>query len=913
MNRLKKLWSLTAICGMMIGIFPMSIFAETIEEASVVVNEAAITDMDDQAITEDQRINHKDSVKVKLSWSLAKAALIEANTMMSVALPANLTYPDQSGSLGEMGNYQVSNQQLIFQFNKNYQETEDGRAPDFASAKFYEGLIELTAETTSEELETENVDFGNNIISTLYYDKKVDPAADPVNAETDSEQKIQSRAHNPNLNDRGVDLFNNIKITDLAGNEFSAANPAVKDADIKIHFDWALDNDETNYKVTVTVKEEAGELKATAVYENVKAGEVPIFKNVYKVLPTDIQLEAKKELSGRPIKADEFSFNLKGESIDQTVKNDGNGKVTFDKIDYDKAGTYEYTISEVIPTEKETGMTYDETEYKVTVTVEEKAGKLEATAVYENVKAGEVPIFKNVYKVLPTDIQLDAQKDLTGRQLKDKEFSFNLKGESIDQTVKNDGNGKVTFDKIDYDKAGTYEYTISEVIPAEKETGLTYDETNYKVTVTVKEEAGELKATAVYENVKTGEVPIFKNVYKVLPTDIQLEAKKELSGRPIKADEFSFNLKGEGLNQTVKNDADGNVLFDKIDYDKAGTYEYTISEVIPTEKETGLTYDETEYKVTVTVEEKAGKLKATAVYENVKAGEVPIFKNVHKVLPTDIQLEAKKELSGRPIKADEFSFNLKGEGLDQTVKNDAEGNVLFDKIDYDKAGTYEYTISEVIPAEKETGITYDDTEHKVTVTVEEKAGKLEAVAKYEGTESNEIPTFKNSFTPEKEVPAGEILLKKLDSKTGRTLAEAEFKVVDEKGQPVAGQEKIVTGEDGSIFIKGLTDGNYQLIETKAPKGYQIDETPIEFSVKNSQPSKKEINQKNDPIGLPETGKTNNQKTNVQTTYRNTGGTSSTTAKRLPSTGSIRSNGLIMLGLFFLAMIGLVAFSKRKKA
>lgn len=565
MNRLKKLWSLTAICGMMIGIFPMSIFAETIEEASVVVNEAAITDMDDQAITEDQRSNHKDSVKVKLSWSLAKAALIEANTMMSVALPANLTYPDQSGSLGEMGNYQVSNQQLIFQFNKNYQETEDGRAPDFASAKFYEGLIELTAETTSEELETENVDFGNNIISTLYYDKKVDPAADPVNAETDSEQKIQSRAHNPNLNDRGVDLFNNIKITDLAGNEFSAANPAVKDADIKIHFDWALDNDETNYKVTVTVKEEAGELKATAVYENVKAGEVPIFKNVYKVLPTDIQLEAKKELSGRPIKADEFSFNLKGESIDQTVKNDGNGKVTFDKIDYDKAGTYEYTISEVIPTEKETGMTYDETEYKV------------------------------------------------------------------------------------------------------------------------------------------------------------------------------------------------------------------------------------------------------------------------------------------------------------------------------------------------------------TVTVEEKAGKLEAVAKYEGTESNEIPTFKNSFTPEKEVPAGEILLKKLDSKTGRTLAEAEFKVVDEKGQPVAGQEKIVTGEDGSIFIKGLTDGNYQLIETKAPKGYQIDETPIEFSVKNSQPSKKEINQKNDPIGLPETGKTNNQKTNVQTTYRNTGGTSSTTAKRLPSTGSIRSNGLIMLGLFFLAMIGLVAFSKRKKA
>ncbi|MDT2477696.1 SpaA isopeptide-forming pilin-related protein [Enterococcus avium] len=161
------------------------------------------------------------------------------------------------------------------------------------------------------------------------------------------------------------------------------------------------------------------------------------------------------------------------------------------------------------------------------------------------------------------------------------------------------------------------------------------------------------------------------------------------------------------------------------------------------------------------------------------------------------------------------------------------------------------------------------------------------------------------------MPTGELLLKKIDSKTGRTLANAEFKLVDDKGQVVAGKEKIVTGEDGSIFIKGLADGEYQIIETKAPDGYLIDETPIKFSVKNNQPSKKEINQENDPLKLPETGNSSNKNTNVQTTYRNATGKRTTVSKRLPSTGSIQSKGLVILGLFFLAMFGLVVFGKRK--
>ena len=701
----------------------------------------------------------------------------------------------------------------------------------------------------------------------------------------------------------GKVLFDAIKY-DQAGTYEYTISEVVPDA-----LETGMTYDTKKYEVTVKVVEKDNKLEATATYKDVTVGEVPTFKNTYNALPGTIQLEAKKELSGRTLQADEFSFTLKGDGgVDQTKKNAKDGKVLFDAITYDQAGTYEYTISEKIPAAKETGVTYDDTKYKVTVTVEETTGKLEATAVYET---GEVPTFKNAYKALPGSIQLEAKKELDGRSLKADEFSFNLKGDNVDQMKKNNADGKILFDQIDYDKAGTYEYTISEMIPADKETGLTYDEAVYKVTVTVVEEAGKLKAKVDYESLEAGEIPTFKNAYKALPGSIQLEAKKELDGRSLKADEFSFNLKGDNVDQMKKNNADGKILFDQIDYDKAGTYEYTISEMIPADKETGLTYDEAVYKVTVTVVEEAGKLKAKVDYESLEAGEIPTFKNAYKALPGSIQLEAKKELDGRSLKADEFSFNLKGDNVDQTKKNAADGKVTFDEITYDKAGTYEYTISEAIPTDKETGVTYDDTKYKVTVIVKEKAGMLEAAATYENLEAGELPIFRNLYTPEKEVPTGELLLKKIDSKTGRTLANAEFKLVDDKGQVVAGKEKIVTGEDGSIFIKGLADGEYQIIETKAPDGYLIDETPIKFSVKNNQPSKKEINQENDPLKLPETGNSSNKNTNVQTTYRNATGKRTTVSKRLPSTGSIQSKGLVILGLFFLAMFGLVVFGKRK--
>ena len=194
--------------------------------------------------------------------------------------------------------------------------------------------------------------------------------------------------------------------------------------------------------------------------------------------------------------------------------------------------------------------------------------------------------------------------------------------------------------------------------------------------------------------------------------------------------------------------------------------------------------------------------------------------------------------------------------------------------------------------------------------MEEKAGKLVVNANYSvNGQSVDNLSFKNSYTPPKTVNKGEILLKKVDSKTGKTLANAEFKLLTVDDNPVVGYEKIVTREDGTIFIKGLGDGSYKLIETKAPAGYQIDETPIRFSVKNSQPSQKEISKENTRIPLSKTHGTNENNeisTNLNTTRK------TTTTKRMPATGSTSSWSLILIGIFFLVSFGCVLLGKLRK-
>ncbi|MGJ0869770.1 Spy0128 family protein, partial [Enterococcus innesii] len=308
---------------------------------------------------------------------------------------------------------------------------------------------------------------------------------------------------------------------------------------------------------------------------------------------------------------------------------------------------------------------------------------------------------------------------------------------------------------------------------------------------------------------------VFKNSYNPAKGSAVLEASKELTGKALSADEFQFQLldeQGEVL-QTKSNDANGKIYFDAIDYDQAGTYKYTIREVAGTDST--IAYDDTVYHVTVNVEDQAGQLVASPSYEG-----SAVFKNSYNPAKGSAVLEASKELTGKALSADEFQFQLldeQGEVL-QTKTNDASGKIYFDAIDYDQAGTYKYTIREV--AGTDSTITYDDTVYHVTVNVEDQAGQLVASPAYQ-----ESIIFKNTYVSPK---LGKVTLKKVDSETGKLLANAEFELRDSKGNIV--QKKIVTNKDGKVEISNLDIGEYQLVETKAPDGYQIDKTPIKFSI-----------------------------------------------------------------------------------
>ncbi|MGG5317727.1 Spy0128 family protein [Enterococcus sp. AZ072] len=516
---------------------------------------------------------------------------------------------------------------------------------------------------------------------------------------------------------------------------------------------------------------------------------------------------------------------------------------------------------------------------------------------------------KNKKETLITAIDLKAEKILSGRKLIVDEFEFRLigKDDNVEQRKKNTADGEITFDPISYDKAGVYTYTISEVIPTEKAMGITYDKNVYEVTVKVEEKDSKLTASVVYQGLAKGEIPTFENTYQTPKEEVILKAKKNLTGRELVADEFEFELTGreDGVNQRKKNTADGEIIFDPISYDKAGIYKYEISEIIPFNQAVGMTYDKTVYEATVIVAEKNGKLIAEATYEGVAAAEVPEFTNTYtrtqEPAKAKVDLAAKKIVKGRKLRADEFEFKLQGKAdkVEQTQKNEANGEIHFDEISYDKAGVYTYTISEVVPSRKVTGMMYDTTVYDVTVLVEEKSGELKAVPTYKNISEGELPVFTNVYTPKEKAKLGEILLKKVDSQSGETLANAKFKVMDDSGKIV--QKGIITGEDGTVLITGLSDGAYQLIETKAPEGYQLDETPIRFTVINSQADKQEVEKRNIRVGLPTTEGSASSKLDSHTVSSNRG--------RLPKTGSSNNTSLVVLGLFFLVIIAFVLIKR----
>ena len=550
----------------------------------------------------------------------------------------------------------------------------------------------------------------------------------------------------------------------------------------------------TEYKLVETKAPEGYQLNKEAIV--VKTTDFNTSKVALKTIsnkkipkeptPTNATIELDKQLSGRDLVDGEFSFELyEGSNKIQTVSNK-NGKITFDAISYKEVGEHTYTVKEVKG--DNSTIAYDSSSKQVTVKVTKEGDKLKSEVVYPDGNT-----FNNKFTPNAANATIELDKALSGRDLVDGEFSFELyEGSNKLQTTTNK-NGKVTFDSISYKEVGEHTYTIKEV-KGENST-VAYDSTAKEVTVKVTRDGDNLKTEVVYPENKT-----FNNTFTPNAANATIELDKALSGRDLVNGEFKFVLKDDQGNQvgSEATNQNGKITFPSIKFEKEGTYNYTVKEV-KGENNT-INYDKSEKHITINVTKDGNNLKAEVVYQDGKT-----FNNTFTPNATNASIELDKKLDGRDLVDGEFSFDLyEGSNKLQTVTN-KNGKVAFDSISYKEVGEHTYTIKEV-KGDNST-ITYDESEKQVTVKVTRDGDNLKTEVVYP-----ESKTFINKFTPN-EAKATIELEKQL---AGRNLADGEFSFDLYEG---SNKLQTTTNKNGkvtfdSISYKEVGEHTYTVKEVK---------------------------------------------------------------------------------------------------
>ena len=319
----------------------------------------------------------------------------------------------------------------------------------------------------------------------------------------------------------------------------------------------------------------------------------------------------------------------------------------------------------------------------------------------------------------------------------------------VSDTVETDGADEAGSEPV-RERSHTYRYDITESGSADGVTNDTQSTRTVYVKVT-DNGRGSLTAAIVDEhgNVLSGPAFTFTNSYSVTSTTSsvtdQIRVHKTLTGRTLDANEFTFELIEDGrVVATGTNDASGNVALSTIEYTAPGVHNYTIREHGYGTTANGVTYSDATYRVTTTVVDNGdGTLGVT--HKLVDADEAE-FENVYTAKSTKLALTAAKVLEGADLKAGQFTFKLSGGGVELTATNDANGQVTFSELSFTQAGTYTFTISEVNDGQQ--GVTYDETERKVTVTVEDnRLGNLIASVNQEELAAC---VFRNTYTKPEE-------------------------------------------------------------------------------------------------------------------------------------------------------------------
>ena len=534
----------------------------------------------------------------------------------------------------------------------------------------------------------------------------------------------------------------------------------------------------------------------------------------------------KVDDANQPLKG--AKFKVVREANNQVIgeyKTDENGNIAVGKLLKDK-----YILTEI---EAPSGHIIKEAD--TVVNVEDFGADHSVTKTIVNPKD----------KPKETKATIELDKTLTGRDLTDGEFSFELyEGATKLQTVTNK-NGKVTFAPIEYTEEGEHTYTVKEV--AGNTPGITYDKTDKQVTVKVKKDGDNLKADVAYPENKT-----FSNTYTApQPAKAKISASKILEGAELKNGEFNFQLLDETgkVLQTKQNAADGTVAFDDISYsseDAGKTFHYTIKEVIPESKAKGMTYDEGNIDVTVTVtkDDASNTLKASVAYGDKKSfTNKLVTTSIPPTPPTvdkpelklyNIQLH-KANADGNALAGAVFGLfeadgttpvaNPYGEGQ-ATATSDANGLVTFTGLE-----ARDYVIKE---------LTAPSGYQLATDVIKVSASELKAATNLvvdKGTVVNKPFTSIPPTPPtvdKPELKLYSIQLHKVNQE-GKALVGAVFGLFEADGTtPVAnpygeGQATATSDANGLVTFTGLEAKDYVVRELSAPDGYQLSDEVIKIA------------------------------------------------------------------------------------
>ena len=568
-----------------------------------------------------------------------------------------------------------------------------------------------------------------------------------------------------------VVLTNTKTGTEVFNKTVSAAEPALGEKGITIPFVNRYDGSTDvsgGTKATISADK-------TLNGRNLKAGEFTFKLATRPTTGDGTVLQTKTNNADGTIPFDALSYRT-------SAKAAGNGVILSEAVQAGYAvkstnndGKTVYTLSYRVSETKGNlgGVSYTDTFFDFNVIVTDNGdGTLKAETQYPKDKNKFE--FVNTYSTgepIPMDIKgskvLNYAEGLTPNDIAGK-FTFTLEAVTKDApmpnstTAKNDAAGNVDFGNITFDldllknvtpaadgsRSKTFEYKVTESGSA---AGVTNDTDKTKTfKITLKDDGnGQLTATC---DPKEDPKFTFTNTYSVgeLPSSIsdQIEIDKKLTGRDLKKGEFTFELLEDGnVVATGSNDTSGNVTFDKITYTQPGHHTYTVREV--NNDLGGVTYDDQAYTVyTQIIDQGNGKLKAehqaVVQMDNEFAlieGNKITFNNKYEAKGTTASIGAVKRLTGKDLKDGQFTFQLKDENgkvIDE-AKNDKAGAISFKALEFDKAGTYKYTISEVNDKQKE--IKYDTSEKTVTITVKDSGdGYLQAQV-----ESEKQLIFTNTF------------------------------------------------------------------------------------------------------------------------------------------------------------------------